>query len=67
MCSNLRKLICICSLAHHDAKIRIRNPAYPMMLHEDTRCHTKSTKQSLMLAEGDRTHDKVREQHKVSF
>ena len=31
----LRKLDCICSLAHHDAKLRKRNPDYPMLTEED--------------------------------
>lgn len=44
----LQKLICICSLAHHDAKIRLRNPAYPMMSHEE-RCRNPARRVPLCL------------------
>ncbi|CAL1169316.1 unnamed protein product [Cladocopium goreaui] len=32
---HLLKLDCICSLAHHDAKLRKRNPDYPMLTEEE--------------------------------
>ena len=33
----VRKMDCICSLAHHDAKLRKRNPDYPMLTDAERR------------------------------